>query len=120
MCLSLAVSPEGSVAATPSFINANRAQQAVFTCSGVGGPDNMFQWVLTRDGSITSNTPELSLTSTAMIGGDYECTVSNQAGNESATVSLNGIYCSQIVINVLIYSLYVCSEAGGSTEPSLH
>ena len=91
MSLSCAVSPEGSVAATPSFINANRTQQAVFTCSGDGGPDNMFQWVLTRDGSITSNTPELSLASTAMIGGDYECTVSNQAGNESATVSLNGI-----------------------------
>ena len=86
----LAVSPEGSVTAAPAMFNANRTQQADFTCSGEGGPGNMFQWILTRDGTTVNNTNELSLNSTAMIGGDYQCTVSNQAGNESQTVTLNG------------------------------
>ena len=86
----LTVSPEGSVTATPTVINANRTQQAVFICLGEGCPDSMFQWVLTRDGSTASNTAELSLTSTAMIGGEYQCTVFSLAGNESRSVTLNG------------------------------
>ena len=43
-----------------------------------------------RDNSTVSNEPLLLRTSTAMVGGDYQCRVSNQAGNEAVSVTLNG------------------------------
>jgi len=40
-----AVSPEGSVSATPQVINAERNTTVEFTCSALGGPSNNFTWI---------------------------------------------------------------------------
>ena len=84
------VSPAGSVRATPETINASPNESSRFTCSAEGGPGNTFQWTYTRDNTTVSNEPLLLRTSTAMVGGDYQCHVSNQAGNEAINVTLNG------------------------------
>ena len=64
------------------------------TCLSLGGPDNMIQWL--KDGMVygglTSDTDDnLSLTdiSVAGDGGVYTCVVSNAAGSDMASVSLN-------------------------------
>ena len=76
--------------AFPSTLSAMPRNVANFTCSGQGGPGNTFQWIYTRGGSVVSNDPLLSLTSTAMVGGDYRCRVTNAAGGDTITVRLNG------------------------------
>ena len=88
----LAVSPLGSVMATPLTIANDEGMDSVFTCSGEGGPNNAFAWTYPRVSTtnVIANQPVLNLTTTASAGGTYTCTVSNQAGNESQSVTLNG------------------------------
>ena len=76
---------------TPGVNNSFSGDVVLFTCSANGGPSNRFMWTYLRNpNDVLSSMELLNLTSTAMIGGDYQCLVSNQAGNESATVTLNG------------------------------
>ena len=84
------VSPAGSVRATPDTLNASPNELSRFTCSAEGGPGNTFQWTYTRYSSTIANEPLLLRTSRAIVGGDYQCRVSNQAGNEAVNVTLNG------------------------------
>ncbi len=56
----------------------------------LGGPGNTYQW--SRDGSELTNEilPTLTLENiTAANGAEYTCTVSNAAGNDTATTTLN-------------------------------
>ena len=77
--------------ATPETNNSISGDTVLFTCSADGGPGNEFNWTYLRNpNDVLSSMELLNLTSTAMIGGDYQCLVSNLAGNESATVTLNG------------------------------
>ena len=103
------VSPAGSVNATPETFNASPNESSRFTCSAEGGPDNTLQWTYTRDNSTVSNEPLLLLTSTAMVGGDYQCRVSNQAGNEAVNVTLNGKGYNLIMYVVMILFHVCCS-----------
>ena len=56
-------------------------------CSAMGGPNNTFQWEM--NGSIVGNDGMLVVMDiNASSGGDYTCTVSNAAGNDSASTTL--------------------------------
>ena len=58
-------------------------------CSSSGGPNNTYEWI--KDATVlngeTSDTLTLIITN-ASFGGDYTCTVSNAAGNDSASTTL--------------------------------
>ena len=61
------------------------------TCNADGGPNNSYQWLRLRDGAIISITKVLTLDNTNPLdGGDYQCIISNIAGNTSVMTNLNG------------------------------
>ena len=61
------------------------------TCTAQGGPDNMFVW--RRQGMIVSNSSVLELTMiTGSDGGVYECTVTNDAGSDTASTTVISKY----------------------------
>ena len=84
------VSPEGSISAMPEIENSFDGDAVQFTCTAQGGPENEFVWRYLRTGETVSVTQQLSLTSDESVGGQYQCEVSNLAGNDTATVTLNG------------------------------
>ena len=58
-------------------------------CSSDGGPDNNYEW--SKGGVVLSGETSANLTLnfiTASSGGDYTCSVSNAAGNDSASTTL--------------------------------
>ena len=61
------------------------------TCLAEGGPNNMFEW--SKQGVTVSNSDVLELTMiTGSDGGVYVCTVTNDAGSDTATTSVTGMY----------------------------
>ena len=64
-----------------------RGENITLTCISMGGPGNVYQWK--KDEVVFANDSVLTLTnSDASSGGSYTCTVSNLAGNDSATTTL--------------------------------
>ena len=62
-----------------------------YTCYADGRPDNSYQWLRLRDNEVVSMTQELTLDNTDPLdGGDYQCTITNIAGNTTAMTTLNG------------------------------
>ena len=63
-----------------------------YICQADGSPDNnTYEWLRLRDNEVVSLTQELILDNKYPLdGGDYECTVTNTAGNTSAIATLNG------------------------------
>ena len=91
MILHSIVSPQDSVIVIPSQINAERNMNATFICTANGGPENMFSWSKLSGGVMITKSSELVImVNSASVGGTYQCTVENMAGNESATAVLNG------------------------------
>ena len=83
----LPVSPEGSVMVTVSDMISTRGSNVTFSCSAMGGPQNSFTWM--KDGMMVGNDTTLTVTDIdASSGGSYTCTVSNSAGNDSASITL--------------------------------
>ena len=83
----LSVSPEGSVMVTVSDMISTRGSNVTFNCSAMGGPQNSFTWM--KDGVMVGNDTTLTVTDIdASSGGSYTCTVSNSAGNDSASIIL--------------------------------
>ena len=81
------VSTEGGVAVSPVDMVSLRGQNVTLSCSSLGGPNNIFQWQ--KDEEVVANDTILTLVDIdASSGGDYTCTVSNLAGNDSATTTL--------------------------------
>ena len=83
------VSPDGSVVLSPVNGTFSRQENVNFSCSALGGLGNTFQWV--RDGVELENETSGLLTLLAIdatSGGEYTCTVSNAAGNESVSAFL--------------------------------
>ena len=59
------------------------------TCISQGGPGNQFSW--TADGEAVANTSQFNQNiSNALDGGLYQCRVENQAGFDTAEVTING------------------------------
>ena len=64
-----------------------RGSNVTFSCTSMGGPELSFTWMM--EGDIVGNESTLSVTDIdASSGGDYTCTVSNAAGNDSDSVTL--------------------------------
>ena len=74
----------------PSGMTNQRVGNVVdFTCSAQGGPGNMFNWTL--DGIEVAVTPNLTRNiNSALDGGIYQCRVENDAGFDTAPVTING------------------------------
>ena len=65
-----------------------------YTCNADGGFGNTYQWLRLRDNTIVSLTQELTLNNTDPLdGGNYQCTITNIAGNTSVMTTLNGKRC---------------------------
>ena len=84
------MSPEGSVVIEPSNIDTSFGDNVTFICSSLGGPYNQYQWTHLETDNIVSNEPQLTISSVSFgDGGNYQCEVSNMAGNGIAVSSLN-------------------------------
>ena len=71
------------------MVDAQRNTDYTLMCSAMGGPNNKFQWE--KAGMMVGNFPTLTIEITgASLGGDYQCTVENSAGSDSATTTVNG------------------------------
>ncbi len=83
----------------PQIRNSYNQDMVTLSCSAEGGPYNTFLWTYLRTGEDVANTSEYTVTSSVLTGGDYQCTVSNDAGNDNDTATLNGMcYTIQITI----------------------
>ena len=88
-CVHFLVSPESSVAVSPSMEISSIRGSVAFSCSAQGGPDNGYQWQY--NGVVLMDETNTSLTIDdigAVNGGDYTCVVSNAADSDSATATL--------------------------------
>ena len=91
-CTFTIVSPVGSVTVDQSVLTIPYNDEAVFNCTGLGGPNNQFSWTHVNSGVIVSNESDLIIEMTALDNaGEYICTVSNIAGSENITTTLNGL-----------------------------
>lgn len=78
------VSPRGSVSVDPPLLIAYFEENSTFSCSGEGGPNNTYQWF--EDNQILSleTSPNITVYHVnSTRGGEFSCTVSNAAGNET-------------------------------------
>ena len=91
------VSPEGSVTVSVSNNISSVASNVTFECFGLGGPENSYLWIM--NGDIVGNDSTLVVMNIdASSGGDYTCTVSNAAGNDSASTTL---YVAPYIVTLL-------------------
>ena len=100
------MSPFGSIEVSPSSRTVSRNTNTMFTCTAEGGPNTMYRWVM-NDSIDTSNLPYSleyvvgteSILTINMIngsdGGSYTCVAFNDAGFDSATVTL---YVSPVIL----------------------
>ena len=78
------VSPFGSVSITQQ----HSISTVILTCTTNGGPNNRFQWTELSTGTVLSNSAVYYLTTSSNARRNiYQCTVFNEAGNGTATVS---------------------------------
>lgn len=84
------VSPLGSVAVTPQVEDGFHGFNYSTLCSASGGLNNEFSWTYLRTGDTLVADASLDLLDVSVLqAGDYRCTVSNQAGSDSAIYTLN-------------------------------
>ena len=84
------VSPLGSVFITPSVNNSFEEQSVTLTCNARGGPNNGFQWNYTRTRVIVGMDSDYTLNTSVETAGYYQCIVSNRAGSDDNTATVNG------------------------------
>ena len=103
------VSPRGSVSINPQITNSFNGSSVTLTCSAEGGPNNTFQWTYSRTGEVVSTTTQYTLTASITTGGEYQCTVTNGAGNDTDNATVNGEQWTlmySIFISVVIMSFF--------------
>lgn len=85
------VSPQNSISINPVTVSAELHDSAEFTCLSMGGPDNTYMWVHVFSSQTVGYQSTLSVPSVQAIhGGEYRCTVTNAAGNDSSESVLYG------------------------------
>ena len=78
--------------ATPVDVSSERDVNQMFTCSARGGPGNTFTWTRLLDSVVVNETAQLNvLVNSADRGGEYQCTVQNEAGSDMDIVTLRGV-----------------------------
>ena len=83
------ISDSGGATIVTNSTTVNNGDSLVFDCTAAGGPANMYCWF--KDNMLFDN--EVNITSVEVTdGGLYECRVSNDAGNSTASVTINGGY----------------------------
>ena len=76
----------------PTLIFGDQSGSAIFDCSALGSPNNVFSWIRESDNMVVANGSELMLTDLmASDGGLYRCLVQNAGGTGSERVTLNGM-----------------------------
>ncbi len=67
-------------------------ESVTFNCTGMGGPNNFYQWThIDTVREILGNDSELTIAQVAASnGGTYQCLVWNAAGNDTSTSDLLG------------------------------
>ena len=73
--------------------------QFMLNCLSEGGPDLLYSWSRTNTFSndTVTNTNTLTISDLATVdGGDYTCTVTNDAGSNSTTVTVYGECCLKL------------------------
>ena len=71
----------------------DNGDQLELNCSSEGGPDLVYSWSRVNDFSsdTVTNTSTLNVSNLVTVdGGDYTCTVTNDAGTSSTTVTVYG------------------------------
>ena len=71
----------------------DNGDQLELNCSSEGGPDLVYSWSRTNafSANTTTNTSTLTISDLATVdGGDYTCTVTNDAGTSNRTITVNG------------------------------
>ena len=103
----------------------SRGNNVTLVCTAMGGPDNTFQWEM--EGTVIRN-ESMSMLKLVDIdasdGGDYTCTVSNAAGNDSASTTL---YVApyivtpleELTLSVNGSSINLTCDADGFPEPNV-
>ena len=118
LCSSL-VSPEGSVVASPRDVSSERGLEQTFTCDASGGPGNTFLWTRLLDSVVVSRTSQLNVVvNNSYNGGEYRCTVQNDAGNDTDTVVLRGTMC--VCVFVWDFTANVCIPTPSPSVGSSH
>ena len=74
----------------PQVNNSFEEQNVTLSCNARGGPNNGFQWNYTRTGQIVGIDPDYTLTTSVETAGYYQCIVSNRAGSDDNTATVNG------------------------------
>ena len=86
----------------PQTVLTNFNSTENITCTAKGGPNNMFQWRRQGIAPVISNNSVLELTMiTGSDGGVYECTVTNDAGSDTNSTLVTGMY---FILFLLKYS----------------
>ena len=63
----------------------------ILTCTGLGGPRNIYSWVQLSSSLQLSSEVSLNVSvSSGRDGGVYRCSVSNDAGNDTADAIIKG------------------------------
>ena len=89
------VSPQGSVNVTPDRPNIQIGSNVLLNCSSLGGPNNQYRWIHVTSGAIAGNASRLSLNLTSLTQfGEYQCIVTNDAGSDNDTSTVNGKFCA--------------------------
>ena len=86
------VSPEGSVV-TSDDIHATFGSTVTISCSAEGGPNNVYEWRKQRK-LISISPVQYFQNVTGCDGGNYQCTVINAAGSDTASTLLSGMHAS--------------------------
>ena len=121
MTLFSTVSPLGSVSvsADPSQSLYVDGDDVSLSCSAEGGPSNEFQWTL-NDVNLTNETGsslELTNITADSNGGVYTCIVSNEAGidEDSFTVNVSPVITLQpapVFVDILVIAMLECNASG--------
>ena len=77
---------------SPVNITTTVNSSVTITCSGEGGPNNVFEWRKQGTGVVSNDSVLEFPMITGTDGAVYECTVSNAAGNETRNVTVTGMH----------------------------
>ena len=91
---------------SPLDLNSERQMNQTFMCSALGGPGNTFTWTRLLDGMEVSQMSDLTVVvDGADKGGYYQCTVQNDAGNETDDIILRGIAipANHVYVSIVLY-----------------